>query len=110
MSARPVYEEPNVNMQVWGIVLSSGGTAHIGGMHQGTRLRLSTAIESFDLGSMTATTRSGRAYHLDGIRNDSLALTAMALFAGSREARDTSVLSPEELELMLTEPANGWRE
>lgn len=109
MKARPVYEEPAIVMHAWGIVLTPAGTAHVGGMHRGTRLRLSTAVESFDLDTMTATTRSGRTYRLSGDRTDSLAMAAMAFFAGARAARNASMLSPEGLELMLAEPANAWR-
>mgnify|MGYP001381322942 CR=1 FL=1 len=108
MKARPVYEEPHVDMQAWGVVISSAGTAHIGGMHQGTRLRLSTAVETFDLASMTATTASGRTYRLGGIRNDALALAAVAVFRGPLEAEGARPVSPEELELMLSPMANRW--
>lgn len=109
MKARPVHEEPVIVMQAWAIVLSPSGTAHVGGMHEGTRLRLSTAVESFDLSSMTARTRSGRTYFLDGVRNDNLGLAAVAVFRGPLEAEGSRLASPEELELMLAPPANGWR-
>lgn len=109
MTAAPVHEEPEISMPMWAIVLSASGAAHIGGMHRNTRLRLSTAIESFDLQEMTATTRSGRTYRLEGVRNDAIGIAAIEVFHGAEAARDARAISPDELALMLAEPANGWR-
>lgn len=85
------------------------GIVHFAGAHKGTRLRLSTAIETFDLAAMTGTTRSGRTYSLQGVRNDALGILAVALFLGQGAARECGMIAPEELELALASPVNGLR-
>jgi len=108
MKARPVYEEPEITLEVWAIVIGPEGRAHFAGSHKGTRLRLSTAIEEFDLEAMTGKTSSGRTYRLAGDRGDGLGLAATAIFRGALALQASSVISPEELALMLAPTANRW--
>lgn len=109
MTARPVYEEPEIALEVWAIVIVPEGHAHFAGSHEGTRLRLSTVIEEFDLETMTGTTASGRRYRLAGDRGDGFGLAAMAVFRGALAVRASTVISPEELDLMLSPSANGMK-
>lgn len=109
MKARSVHEEPEVTLEVWAIVIGPEGRAHFAGGHKGTRLRLSTPIETFNLETMTGTTASGRTYRLSGDRGDGFGLAATAIFRGALALRASSVISPEELALMLAPPVNGMK-
>lgn len=109
VKARPVYEEPETTLDAWSIVMGPECTPRFAGFPKRTRLRLSTAVEFFDLDAMTGTTASGRRYRLEGARNDSLGVIALSIFRSPAMAKRSRTISPEELSLMLSPPVNGMK-
>lgn len=66
-TARPVAEQPSVNLVRWRVFETRLGARHFVGYsldtHEG---RVSSKIENFDPATGKGTTRSGRIYHLVG--------------------------------------------
>jgi hypothetical protein len=117
MNAAPVHEEPEVTLDAWAIVRHPDGVIFFAGLREvhddlgiRDRGRLSTPIESFDAATMTGKTYSGRVYHLaPDARNDVAGVVIAALFWGRAAALAADCLSPDELELALSEPSSGLR-
>jgi hypothetical protein len=114
MTVDPMYEEPEIALERWAIVQHPEGTLHIAGLRDGdgrlSRMRMSTAIQSFDRSTLTAETSSGRVYHLasDGYdRRVGVYLTGY--FFGAAVPPDAVILDAAGLELALSEPSSGLR-
>jgi hypothetical protein len=117
MNAAPVHEEPEVTLDAWAIVRHPEGDIHFAGLREvrddlGIRElgRISSPIESFDAATMTGTTYSGRVYHLaPDARNDIIGFVITSIFWDRPAAKRADCLSPDELELALSEPSSGLR-
>lgn len=114
MTADRLYEEPELTLERWAIVCHPEGTYHIAGLRDGearlSRMRMSTAIRSFDHQSLTAETSSGRLYHLAENGYDRrVGIFLAGYFFGAKVLPDIVILDAEGLELALSEPSSGLR-
>jgi hypothetical protein len=110
MTAAPVSVEPEVTLETWSLVMHADGHVHIAGIREGeTRARISSRVVAFDATAMTGTTNSGRTYYLTGSRFDGIGILMATMFWGRDQAAHIGFLSPEELELHLTEPPSPFR-
>jgi hypothetical protein len=114
MTADPLFMEPEVALEKWAIVRHPDGSLHIAGLRDGgerlSRLRMSTPIVSFDRDALTAETSSGRVYRLaENGHSPMLGLILARAFFDPLSAAETVEVSPEDVELALTEPSSGLR-
>lgn len=107
MPVRSVEDEPDITLESWGIYASPWDTLHVVGSPSGTtRGRRSSPIESFDMGTMTAMTESGRTYRLFGEQDHETArFIAVSMFGAV--AYLGSWISVEELALAVARPGMG---
>ena len=108
-AAAPVSIEPEVTVKAWAFVMHRDGGIHLTGLRDNKKARLSSAVESFDMETMTATTMSGRKYHLDGMPFDALGIMLVRLHWGFGEAEGCKIVSPEDVELALTPAPSPFR-
>ncbi|MHA6642733.1 hypothetical protein [Mesorhizobium sp. A623] len=109
MTAAPVSIEPEVTIKAWAFVMHCGGDIHLTGLRDNRKARVSSAVESFDRETMTATTISGRKYHLEGMPFDRLGIMLARLHWGSEEAEGCKIVSPEDVELALSPAPSPFR-
>lgn len=108
MPAKPVSEEPHVDLERWGILVDGWGDPRLVGSPLGTtRGRISSAVEAFDLHAMAATTVSGRSYRLVGDGDWENALLIVVALQGGIPARFGRWMSVEELALHVSAPTPG---
>ncbi|GAA2884473.1 hypothetical protein GGQ99_005109 [Aminobacter niigataensis] len=107
MAVKSVSEEPQVKLISWGVVVDGWSEPRLVGTPLGTtRGRISSAVQYFNLDTMTAVTASGRTYRLIGPADYFSAVAIVIAMRGMSE-HIKAWMTVEDLALAVAPPSRG---